>query len=210
MHLTEADILLFIEKRLTGEERERFSTHLADCAECTALLNALSRLKRELPRMSAPQIPKEAVQRAERIVRRDGARESAWSWLRVPRLRFALGGLAVVAAVIFFLPDRTEVSRYRDSTNFSSTQLLDPVDGSNVQPQTAFRWRAMQEAIAYRFTLHDHVGLIQWETVSSETTITLPSHLDLKRGERYFWRVESLFPDQSSQRSQLNAFIYSQ
>ena len=210
MHLTEADILLFLEKRLTRDERKSIEAHLADCAGCISQLTAISRLKHELPGTTSPQIPKEAVQQAERIVKGSTSGDSAWWWLRVPRLRFALGGLAVVAAglVVMLQPDRSEVSRYRSSTRMSSTQLLDPADGSKVQPDNAFRWRATQEAIAYRFTLHDHVGLIMWETDLSETTITLPNNLDLQPGERYFWRVESLFPDQSTQRSQLNAFTY--
>jgi predicted anti-sigma-YlaC factor YlaD len=210
MHITEADTLLFLEKKFSRDERARVETHFADCAACASQLAAIARLKRELPRIAAPQISNKAVRQAEQIVKSESSRNRGWWWLRVPRLRIAFGGLAVLAAgvVVLLLPDSREVSHYRDATHFSSTQLLDPADGSNVQPHTVFRWRAAQNAVGYRITLHDHVGLTKWETVSSETTITLASQLELTRGERYFWRVESLFPDQSSQRSQLNAFIY--
>lgn len=209
MHLTEADIVLFLEKKLTLNERKSVEAHLADCAGCISQLAAISRLTRELEGSTSPPVPKEALHQAEGIVKRGVAGNPAW-WFRVPSIRFALGGMAVVVAglIVILQVDNPEVSRFRSSTHEPSPQLLDPDDGSNVQPENAFRWRAMPEAIAYRFTLHDHVGLKKWETVLSETTITLPGNLNLKAGDRYFWQVESLFPDQSTQRSHLNAFTY--
>jgi len=87
--------------------------------------------------------------------------------------------------------------------------VLFPSDGETLRSPAVFRWSKAEKSIGSHFILYRESGTVIWESPVTDTTISLPSSVVLEAGKKYFWAVETVFPDQSKIRSTLNVFSYS-
>jgi hypothetical protein len=58
-----------------------------------------------------------------------------------------------------------------------------------------FAWEGVQEGALYRFTVTDESGEPLGSLETFETSVPLPSKVELHAGEDYFWFVDVLLAD---------------
>ena len=212
MHLSEADIVLFLEKKISKESRAEMELHFADCMACTGQLAAISRLDKVFSDKTAPGLSGEMFEKAKQQAGKaaGGPFPFLKSWTRP--IRYSIAATVAIALGVGYvlLKDETPSAQFRspDSARPSFVQL--PEDGAIVSSsERRLSWQNIPKATAYRIILYEENGAALWNDVRKDTTLLIPETVVFGRGKRYLWRVEVLFPDESKFRSQLRVFTYS-
>ena len=115
MHPTEADIILFLEKRLPAEERVRVQAHLAGCPRCAETLAAVYRMPDVLAERADPPLLTASVRRqAERLVQQPPSSRVRRSLYPRPAFAGLVAVLLVSLALVVYLQrDGAEPDRFR-------------------------------------------------------------------------------------------------
>lgn len=224
MHLSEADIILYLQEKVPVSRRADFEKHLAGCTECSEQLAAIYRLPRHIAKSQGFRIDRDTRRRAEELV--SGRQERMvvrrpWTLQLLPSRKLALAiSLVSVGAVAVYLavtPSPEPPTRYRSAGELKDLPLVSPADGSQVsERQPGFIWASIPQAAFYRVTIFRENGTILWYGSSRDTILTeltpnkeSPEKFSFEPSQRYFWRVEAVFDDASTLRSRLHVFTYS-
>jgi hypothetical protein len=184
-HLSSEELSAYLSNVAGETERENVERHLLSCAEC----------------------------RAELI---DGQRALATvpSSKRVNRTWYGVAGLAAAAAILVSVWPSREVDRAlqpveRNTPPASAAgaiTIVSPVPGSQMDASSrTFTWRR-DDGSSYKVTVTDETGRSIWSLTTQDTTVVLPSSVELAPGSRYFWYVDALRPDARSVTSGINSF----
>jgi len=179
-HLDPLDTARYIAGDVSPADRRRIEEHLARCAECVSEVAAVSRTHR-------------------------GASHTR---------RGALAGLAAAAAValavgIFNRPkDAGTPDDIRGPTApaVAAVAVVAPAQGELLARSGSFRWRAIAGAITYRLSVSDPQGNQIWSVTTSDTSVARPAEVRFQPEQDYFWYVDALLPDGSSNTSGVHRF----
>lgn len=207
MHLTETQIALFLEKKLSPGETRETKTHIAECSSCAQMLADVYRLSGSLKSLPVPDIDKEKLHKAEGLVQNS---TSSIKKSSVPK--FAFAGFAVIiigAIIISLLNSEQQPSRFRSNSNAEISIGLQPADESILTSSGLnFKWKSIPRSIAYRFLLYKETGIMIGNFLVRDTLFVLPGSVILQSNTKYLWRIEIIFPDETRQRSGLFVFTY--
>ncbi len=211
MHVTDDNILLYLEDELSQLDRVQLEAHVGRCNDCATQFAALARLPDALKRNVPVQLSNEVLKRAIGIV---GGRESGSRWtfrfFNSP-LRLAFAGVSVLAVALttYLLIPRPEPLQFRSTDATTPMLSLFPLDGATVRAKSpVFQWSAVVRSSAYKFSLMDENGVSVWNWDIRDTSLVLPSTVVLIPGKTYLWRVESFLADKTLERSALHVFTY--
>jgi hypothetical protein len=209
MHPTEADIVLFLEKRLPPDDRRRIHAHLADCPRCAETLAAVYRMPETLARRDdASPATARLRRRAESFVQRPATTRSEIG--RRPKLALAAFASVVILSVVllaYLQRDAVAPDRFRTPEAETSLATIAPAHRLTVDAESlAFRWAPLPNATAYRLLLYTQDGAGHWTGRSPTTRLALPDTVAVTPGAQYLWRVEAVFSDGATTSSELRAF----
>ncbi|MBM2846873.1 MAG: hypothetical protein HW407_2185 [Bacteroidetes bacterium] len=211
MHLTEIEILLYVENKLPPEDRQELEAHVGRCDECARQFASLARLPDTLSENVPFEVNEAVLKEAVGLV---GGKAWGRSWnfgFFNPPFRVAFAGVSVLAVALttYLLVPRHEPSQFRSAETAAPMLRLFPSDGAKVaDTHPAFRWSSTVKSSAYKFTLMDENGVSIWNWDVRDTAVSLPSTIVLIPGKTYLWRVESFLADKSLERSALHVFTY--
>lgn len=210
MHLSEADIVLFLEKKISKESRAEMELHIADCVACTGQLAAISRLDKAFSDKMAPSLNSETFEKAKDLVVRDAGPVLFFKFWTRP-IGYSIAATVVIALGVGYvlLKDEAPSVQFRSPESVRPSFVQLPDDGAIMSSsERKLSWQNIPKATAYRVILYEENGAILWDDVRKDTTLLIPETVVFGRGKRYLWRVEVLFPDESKFRSQLRVFMY--
>jgi hypothetical protein len=208
MHLTEADIILYIENKADNAARDGLEAHIGDCAECANQFAAISQLRHVLEEENTLSIDPHTRQHVEGLVQTERTGFSPGRFFYPPvRIAFAVVALAAIGVVAYLsLHEKPEPlpSQFRSGEPSGTITILEPADGSVLEKgAVTFRWqRAAGEG--YRFQLADEAGTPLWTVFVRDTAVVLPTEVVLIDGKTYLWSVQSPL----GTRSKRHAFRY--
>ena len=176
-HTTSEDLAAYLDGEVRPEERARIHAHLDDCESCreeTADLIVLleRRSRRKLRRFAVP-----------------------------------FAAVAAVAGILLVGPALQEgseesVERLRGSDAAARAEAVLDIRVVNPTPQAVvelasleFAWEGVEEEALYRFTITDESGEPLWSHETFATSVSLPSEVELRSGQSYFWFVDVLLAD---------------
>lgn len=203
MHISEIQISLLLEKKLSYKEQQEVNLHIADCPLCAEKLASSYKLYNSFESLK---VPKELHIRTTTKIYEEVSR-----LLNRVTLKYALAGVVLILSLVTFytvFEDEPEVSKFRSIDSEHFLEIFEPTDesvlkGSNI----LFRWSSVEGSIAYRFFIYEEDGKNLTSTLLTDTSYSL-SNLQLKPGNKYLWRIEIIFPDETKHRSEINAFTY--
>lgn len=166
-HLDAAEVVAYLEGRISPEVRERLERHLADCADCVADVAAGATLGRRSGRRPL-------------LVAAGGL------------LAATVAGLVLGRTVLSGPAD--PVMEERTSGGQATLAVVAPQAGDTLDGGEAFIWRSDPEAITYRLTITDTAGAEIWSATTSDTALRAP-HPPLLPGHTYLWYVDVLGAD---------------
>lgn len=207
MHISEADLILLLENKVSSETRRRLELHLADCERCSAELAAIRRMEKVLADTSAPKIEPSLLARAEKFATRGATHFFPMKGVA----RYAIAAsivLAVGIAGVLLLRQPLKISEFRSPAESPTAFTLQPEDGAVVSA-VHFQWAKIPNALVYHASFLEEDGRILWTTSTPDTHLTIPSDIVLQPGKRYLWKVEAFLPDESKFGSRLHVFTYS-
>ena len=212
MHTEEHELLLYLEAKLSPDDRGKVEAHLANCGDCAHKFAALFRLPRALDQSAPVNVGEGVLKKAVKLVKPGGSLRSFNFKLFTPPFRIALAGAAVTAIALttYLLVPREEPAQFRsEKAEEIPTLELYPEDGATVSKKMPeFRWKTIGASAAYRFSLMEEAGVLIWVSDRRDTSLFLPSFVVLQPGKTYLWRVETFIADKTLDRSALHAFIY--
>ncbi len=120
---------------------------------------------------------------------------------------YALAAVVVVGVGIFYT--FTQGNDKDDATH--EVILVTPRDAATLASlRSRFRWQSMSTATAYRMLVYEVNRTPVWSALIRDTSLVIPVSVELQRGRTYLWRVEAIFPDETTKDSELRAFTLSQ
>jgi len=196
-HLTEADILLFLNDNLPDEERIKYEKHLADCEVCSEKLADIYRLEDRLKSSNPPGVDIESLEKAKKLV---DNKENGNHFL-VNFRRFSAAAIFLLAALLaVWLWTGPEYSgqqeEFRSGDKTTVVQPSHPKDGASLalnHPEIS--WEPVENAISYRLIIFSENGVELWSQQAEKTEMILPGSLPLNPNSRYLWKVKAVLPD---------------
>jgi anti-sigma factor RsiW len=183
-HLSATEIASFIDATLSPDARATAESHLSECPRCREELTSCLRLASTVP--------------GQRRWRTSG-----------PLIGAVAAAILVVAVIVPNLRrQRPEAIRERTSPlTPARTVVIAPrgdatVDGRNLR----FVWHAQTDAVSYRVAMSDSTGAPVWSQDVSDTVAIPPASVSRRPGMRYYWRVDVLHADGSSDALGTTAF----
>ena len=163
--MDDVTIAAYLDHQLHGAARERFESHIAQCADCRrAVIDAEELLKSMRARRGRRGLTILAAAMAVVLV----VRLSGFNADRGQRLR----GSAV----------STELAGYAPTGNVSTRPIR-------------FVWSPLAGAISYKLELTDGDARMVWTASTADTLMALPTSVALQSGTNYFWRVDAIAAD---------------
>ena len=188
-HLTDEDLAAYLDRNLDATSLARFDTHMARCAECRAdFVEARSLLEST-----------DALSVSSRLVL--GRRAVIW---------LAAAGILTIA----FLPLLRREGRLGEGSKAvrapSSAplriEIVAPPERQVASSAVVFTWRSVEGASTYRVTVADSAGSALFNTVTSDTSVTPPAGVEIRRGGTYLWYVDGLTSDGRTVGSGIHSF----
>jgi hypothetical protein len=171
-HLEAGEVARYLAKTLSPADRETVEHHLADCAECTAELVAVSRLHRA---RRAPVRRVAAVAAAAAVV----------------------AGIVLLGPGI--MPRHpSSAPQIRGAESQPAVRVVLPADGAVLRAAPDFTWRAVPGATAYRVSVSRASGDSVWATTTSDTNLRGSAHVARAGSGLYYWYVDVLLEDARS------------
>ena len=164
------DIAAYVDRRLSGEARDRIESHLADCAECRAVA---TRSRDVLHRRS----------RSRHFLMGAGALAAAAAALVVFVVQPAGRG-----------SDTETGPTFRSAGSETALAAYRPL-GVVAREQRTFAWGSVRNAASYRLTVSHADGAALFTASLSDTTAELPDSVVIRTGQRHVWVVDALLMD---------------
>ena len=177
-HITSEELAAYLDRRLGASASARIESHMADCGECRGdLVEARSLLATTIaPAFSL-----------------SGGRASR------TRVWFAAAGLVALACLPLLrraVPSPGVTPSLRAARTLQPRVEIIAPDNRLVDAATiVFMWRSVERASTYRLTLTDSSATPLFAMVTTDTTATTPSGIQLRRGTSYLWYVDALTSD---------------
>jgi hypothetical protein len=214
MHITENEILLFLEGKLSAEKRTGIEKHLSGCSECTSKLAGVYSFTKEIESSRDPELENKYFAKARSFGVKGNGKKLSLNKVPMPSLVFALSVVivAVVAAFFYlFSPVKnTEQLEYRGNIPLEYSLRLSPADGSVLESNYLnFSWNKVNNALEYKMTVFDLNGDMIFNKSISDTIINLNSRIYFKFGETYLWNIVAYLPDGRFIKSAVNSFEFS-
>jgi hypothetical protein len=209
MHLSDDEILLYLEGEPGPVERSRVEGHVGICMECASTFAGLSRLSSAIKADIPIQVDETTFRKATGLV--SPKRNGNWVQFFSTPYRVSLAGIAaiLIALTTYMVWLRPEPVRYRSIERNVHSLHLSPEDGATVGDiGPMFRWNGLPGSSTYEMSLMNDQGVVIWSTDVRDTVVSLPPNVVLVRGKTYLWRVESFIADRRLERSALHAFTY--
>lgn len=158
------EIAAYVDGGLAGDARRNIQAHLAGCSACRTEVVEVGRVVRSRPAL----------------------RSRSRMWIPAS----AAAAIALVWVVPGVLRDAEPV-RHRDEavTMTPAPRPISPV-GSAESP-LLMRWSSVPTADRYRVRVFDPSGTMLWERETADTLVRVAASVSLRRGGRYYWKVES-------------------
>ncbi|MGH9389329.1 MAG: hypothetical protein ACRD1Z_06910, partial [Vicinamibacteria bacterium] len=190
----ENELAAFAEGRLAEEARGRVLFHVADCGGCldqVAFLKSTGNLE--------ARVPDRLLEQARQLPRKERGRYP---------FRFAAAAAAVLVVSVltpWFWSHRDGDAGNREVRGRASAvdlEVLAPAEGEvTSRADLAFRWIALEGAVAYTATVLTDGGDPLFEQRTEGTEIDLPSEVELSPGVSYFFWVRAHLRDGRTIRS---------
>jgi hypothetical protein len=74
-------------------------------------------------------------------------------------------------------------------------KLLNPLGNKTLEERPLFAWKSLAPDLPYRFALLDDTGKTLYETSVNDTSLQLPSQVQLKEAATYTWMVSAQHPE---------------
>ena len=207
-HLSETDILLFLNDDLPIEKRKNVEKHISGCDLCSEKLADIYRLEEDLQSSNPPEINPETLEKAKKMVK-DG-KNSTFLFSNFRRLS-AAAVILIVGFLAFWLwtgPNSVDhQDAYRSSSESTVVQPLEPGDGESLHlANPEFTWEPVPNAASYRLVIFSENGVELWSKQVEDTHQKLPEDLPMKTNNRYLWKTEAILPDGRVVSSPLRSF----
>jgi anti-sigma factor RsiW len=184
-HLSATEIAAFIDSTLSPNARTAAELHLSECSRCREELASCLRLASTAP--------------GERRWRASGP--------------LAAAAAAAILVVAVLLPNarRQEPRAVRERTFPPTTTralVIAPAPNAVVDARgLRFVWHRQADAVSYHVAMSDSTGAPVWSSADlSDTVAVLPASVARQTGMRYFWRVDVLHANGSSDQLGTSAF----
>ncbi len=212
MHLTEAEVVLFLDGKVAAQERQHIHAHLATCASCRALLGAVHRMPEALAQHDPPPVDAVTLRRAQQLVQASPMRRR--QIFVFPRPVFGVLALVLAVGIGWGAYERQqpvpEAERLRSTERPAALTIIEPLPQATIETTVpVFRWQAWPQASGYWLKVHHEDGTERWRVHTSATSLAVPDSLALEMGERYLWHIEATLPNGSTVSSALHSFILS-
>ena len=165
------EIAAYVDRRLSGEARDRLEHHLAECAECRAVA---ARSRDVLHRTRRP----------KQILVGAGA------------LAAAAALIVLVVQPARRAGDTATEPNFRAPAAEGALPAYHPV-GAIAPGSLTFSWGSVGNAASYRLTVSGADGAALWTVSSSDTMAVLPDSVPIRTGQRNVWIVDALLLDGS-------------
>lgn len=214
MHITENEILLFLERKLSAEKRSEIEKHLSGCSECTSKLAGIYSFTKEIESSPDPELETKYFEKARSFRKKRKGGKTSINKIPIPSLVFALSLVVVaVIATFFYLyspVNETEQLEYRGNIPPAYNLRLLPADGSVLESDYLnFKWNKVNNALEYKMAVFDLNGHMIFNKSLTDTIIILSSKNYFKSGESYLWEIVAYLPDGRSIKSAVNSFEFS-
>ena len=168
-HTSDMDIAAYMDRRLSGEARDRIESHLAECAECREVA---TRSRDVLHRRS----------RSRQLIVTGGM------------LAAAAAVIMVVVQPARRSPVAETVPTFRSAGSETALAAYRPLGVVAREPLT-FVWGSVRNAASYRLTVSHADGAALFTASFSDTTAALPDSVAIRTGQRHVWVVDALLMD---------------
>jgi hypothetical protein len=178
--MRDVEMAAYLDRRLSGTDRELAEAHLADCAECREELAQSYQLLKRLRR------PRR---------------------LAMGGLVAAIAATLVLVVRPGIMPwgSPADDSPLRGNGDGAAIVAYGPI-GETLAAPVQFVWGAESTAITYRLTVTSADGATIWSGSAADTTVVLPDSIALRAGERYRWVVDALLDDGATRSTGLREF----
>ena len=177
-HLTDSEMALYLDRRLSLEERDRIENHLGNCAECRTQVLA-----------------------AQHVL--GSGRRS-----RVATAGGVLAAAAVIFILITRAAphDDQPTPQLRAIASDNAALVAYGPIGDAKRAGLRFVWGPAAGAVSYRLTLTTADGAQVWSRSGMDTLASLPSTVVLRAGEKYLWVADAILNDGSARSTGLREF----
>lgn len=213
MHLTENEILLYLEGKTSKQRKNEIEAHLSECSECTSILSELFSLKKKVDQIEVPDLDNETYKKALNLFSSSSRTDNPGLFKPRLSLVFSIAVALIALSFVFYLyrgdTPKVETRKYRGSDSFGNAIHLYPGENTSINsPTVSLKWNKVKNAMQYRVNVFDKNGNIVFNKVSADTAIHFNSQKLLSSGKTYLWRVEAFYPDGRSETSTVYSFKY--
>ena len=118
-----------------------------------------------------------------------------------------LGVVAIVVAVAGV----TYFGRRNRTDSVGQITLVAPRDAVTIASlPSRFRWSSLPQSTAYQFSLYRLNRTLIWSALVRDTSVSVPSSVEIPRGQSYLWRVEAILPGDATADSEIHTFTLTQ
>ena len=177
-HLTDSEMALYLDRRLSLEERDRIENHLGNCAECRSHVLA--------------------ARQALRSARRS----------RVATVGGVLAAATVIFILITRAAPHSDqpASQLRAVASDNAALVAYGPIGDAKRGGLRFVWGPAAGAVSYRLTVTTVDGVQVWSRSGIDTLASLPPTVVLRPGEKYLWVADAILNDGSARSTGLREF----
>jgi hypothetical protein len=177
-HVNDSEMALYLDRRLSAEQRDRIEDHLAHCAECREHALAAQNILR-------------GVRRRPRLLAAAGA--------------LAAAAVVVIWVGRVESPNGPATAQVRGGVT-DNPQLIAYGPIANVRRENLrFVWGSAPGGVSYRLNLTTTDGAQVWSTSGVDTTAILPSSIGVV-GETYLWVTDAVLADGGTRSTGLREF----
>ncbi|MEO6058073.1 MAG: zf-HC2 domain-containing protein [Gemmatimonadales bacterium] len=166
-HLLVDEVAGYVAGTLPPSVRQRVEEHLADCAECTAELVAVDRLRPPGP--------------------------SRVRWIALGAAA-AVAGIVLLGPSLIRRPP-ADGAPLRGTNPPATTNAVAPADGAELRGGADLIWHAIPGATAYRVSVSRVDGDSVWAATTRDTTLGTDEALLRAGPGSYYWYVDALLDD---------------
>jgi len=177
-HMTDLEIAAYLDRGLSGAERDRVEDHLAECTECR---HQVAEVHQVLKRAHRPR------------------RVFVASTLLAAAVAFVL--VAKPGQV-----HQSGVTTLERASSTDAKLLAYGPSGEVRRAQLRFVWGSAPSAASYRLTVSRGDGTLVWSESTADTVATPPATLPFPAGTKHFWAVDAILTDGTTRSTGLREF----
>ncbi|MBI5214361.1 MAG: hypothetical protein HY960_01270 [Ignavibacteriae bacterium] len=209
-HLTDSEVALFLEQRLSPAQRTSAEQHLGVCQMCCEHLASSYKMMSAITESAVPQLDNNVLHQAERLVQVTPRKGSMWNY-GTNRMQFAFAILLLlfIGAAMYWQPWKSEEVVYRSGEVALSVELVSPLEGEIISTMPLeFLWSPVQEAVQYQFYLMNEQGEVLSKQITTEAKLKFQQAELFEKEKTYHWQVDAVMMEGSIISSESASFIY--